>query len=64
MEKDMTIDCWDFMKCPIERKDSCPAFVNNRGKECWISTGTLCGGIKQGSASEKWKNAMHATSTK
>jgi methyl-accepting chemotaxis protein len=53
MEQNMNIDCWDFKNCPSERKESCPAYTQKKGKDCWIVTGTMCGGVKQGSISEK-----------
>lgn len=53
MERDINIDCWNFKNCPQDRKESCPAFVKNKGKSCWVSTGTLCGGVQQGDAKTK-----------
>ncbi len=46
-------NCWDFKKCPEDRKKICPALIQNAGKKCWIVTGTMCGGVKQGSMTEK-----------
>lgn len=39
--------CWEIKNCPNERRDSCPAYPN-RGNECWLVTGTMCGGVEQG----------------
>ena len=47
--------CWEEKNCPPERRDSCPAYPD-AGHECWMVTGTLCGGQEQGSFHEKLAN--------
>lgn len=47
--------CWDIKDCPTERRDSCPAYPGD-GNNCWMVTGTLCGGQEQGSYREKMTN--------
>ena len=45
--------CWTFKKCPEERKNICPAFINKKGKICWLERATLCQGKLQGNFMEK-----------
>jgi len=40
-------NCWEFFKCPVERRQACTAFTMNAGRICWLVTGTQCGGITQ-----------------
>ena len=49
------VTCWEMKNCPPERRDTCPAYPD-RGNQCWIVTGTLCGGKEQGSYREKMAN--------
>ena len=46
-------NCWEYKACPEERKDCCPAYTQNRGRDCWLVDHTLCGGKEQGSTAEK-----------
>ena len=46
-------NCWDLLECPEERREKCPAFVQNLGRRCWRVPGTLCGGQQQGSILQK-----------
>jgi len=46
-------NCWEFMDCPEERKEKCPAFTQNLGRRCWRVPGTLCGGKDQGDILQK-----------
>ncbi|GAB6181084.1 methyl-accepting chemotaxis protein [Desulfotomaculum defluvii] len=46
-------NCWDYLKCPEDRKRSCPAFTSNQGQDCWKVPNTLCRGEVQGSVAEK-----------
>jgi len=41
------VKCWEFHKCPQERRDSCSAYIQNAGRTCWLVAGTLCGGVVQ-----------------
>jgi len=50
----MAKHCWDTMKCPEERKRSCPAFTQDKGRGCWTVTGTHCHGKVQGTMAEKF----------
>jgi len=45
--------CWDYMDCPEDRKQKCPAYIENAGRRCWRVSGTLCHGEVQGSIVEK-----------
>ncbi len=49
------ITCWEVKNCPEERRDVCPAFPS-QGSQCWMVTGTRCGGREQGSYHEKIAN--------
>ncbi|RKO67050.1 methyl-accepting chemotaxis protein [Desulfofundulus salinus] len=46
-------NCWEVLKCNETTKQTCPAFKENRGTECWEVTGTLCRGETQGTMAEK-----------
>ncbi|OAT87139.1 methyl-accepting chemotaxis protein [Desulfotomaculum copahuensis] len=46
-------NCWYNLKCPPDRKESCPAYTEGRGRECWLVTGTRCRGENQGSYTDK-----------
>jgi len=46
------IHCWEIKNCPTDRRNTCPAYPND-GSKCWMVTGTLCGGIEQGSYHQK-----------
>jgi hypothetical protein len=35
------MNCWEFMKCPKETYENCPAYPD-RGQDCWKITGTKC----------------------
>ena len=53
MEKNMEINCWEFKGCPEERQKTCPAHINQDGRKCWLVTGTMCGGVQQGTIRDK-----------
>lgn len=59
MNFDMSINCWDYEKCPQNRKNTCQAFKSNSGKKCWLVTGTMCGGLKQKDMKEKIAKCRH-----
>jgi methyl-accepting chemotaxis protein len=44
--------CWEMKNCPRERRDMCPAYPND-GVNCWMVTGTMCGGQQQGTFVKK-----------
>ena len=29
-------NCWEFMKCPKERREKCNIYKMDSGKECWF----------------------------
>ena len=31
-------NCWEFRNCPKEKRDKCPAYTTNSGKECFYLT--------------------------
>ena len=49
------VTCWEVKNCPDARRENCPAYPD-AGAECWMVTGTLCGGEEQGSFHEKLAN--------
>ena len=32
-------NCWDFWKCPVDRKENCHAYKADLGDKCWIVVG-------------------------
>lgn len=50
----MARNCWDVMNCPKERMKACPAFTQEKGKDCWTVAGTRCKGEVQGTMVEKY----------
>ena len=46
-------NCWENKNCGREKE--CPAYPNN-GRLCFVVTGTECGGVTQGSYSDKIMN--------
>ncbi len=38
-------NCWEFMNCPSEACEACPAYPDH-GRECWKITSTRCKGGK------------------
>ena len=38
IDKDNVKNCWEFMDCPKELRNDCPAFRYNMGNECWFLT--------------------------
>ncbi len=54
------MNCWEFKKCPPERRDSCPAYPD-RGRDCWRVTGTMCGGVKQADLHTKLEKCRECT---
>lgn len=56
-----TVDCWNQLDCPDERKEKCPAWEFNAGKHCWFINGTICEGENQ----SDWRKKMaHCRSCK
>ena len=58
------MNCWEFKKCGREANGAkaaelgvCPAYPDH-GKHCAWITGTLCGGVVQGSFAMKHRNCM------
>ena len=35
-------NCWEYMHCPEDKRNTCPAFTQNSGGFCWLIAGTLC----------------------
>ncbi|MCL6638491.1 MAG: methyl-accepting chemotaxis protein [Firmicutes bacterium] len=50
----MAKNCWEALNCPEDRKKACPAFIQNKGEDCWTVTGTHCQGRVQGTMAEKF----------
>jgi len=36
MTTDEPQNCWEFMKCPQERRDKCNIYKQDSGKDCWF----------------------------
>lgn len=52
------MNCWEFKKCQV--KEGCPAYQQNKGKECASVAGTLCvNGIPWVSSIIKLANCYH-----
>lgn len=51
-QKLSNVTCWEMKNCPQDRRGNCPAYPES-GSECWMVTGTLCGGEEQGTYQEK-----------
>nr|MBF0223197.1 CZB domain-containing protein [Desulfobulbaceae bacterium] len=50
LQSDVT--CWEMKDCPTSRRNSCPAYPDSGG-DCWMVTGTQCGGKEQGTYQDK-----------
>jgi DNA-binding XRE family transcriptional regulator len=46
--------CWLTRRCPVERRQDCPAWQFDAGHLCWFINGTICEGTPQ----ESWKKKM------
>ena len=46
-------DCWTILNCPKEKKENCPAWEFQSGKNCWMISGTICHGKPQASWDDK-----------
>ena len=46
--------CWAVKKCPLIRKEQCPAWEFQAGTFCWFINGTFCDGEIQ----KNWKEKM------
>lgn len=46
--------CWTVLKCPPNRKESCPAWEMRCEDLCWFINGTIC----QGEVQKDWKKKM------
>ena len=49
------LTCWKFMKCPESRHKECRSYLEHRGMDRWIVTGTMCRGEVQSSLEVKLK---------
>jgi len=36
VDKENAKNCWEFMECPKELQEKCPAYVYEMGNECWF----------------------------
>lgn len=48
-------NCWKILKCPPEKRKSCPAWEFNSGKHCWFINGTICNGTTYATWEKKIK---------
>jgi hypothetical protein len=44
------VNCWEYKQCG--REQDCPAYPHH-GRNCFAVTGSMCGGVQQGSYAEK-----------
>ncbi len=49
-----TKSCWLMKRCPVEKRQDCPAWQFDAGHLCWFINGTICEGVPTGN----WKNKM------
>lgn len=47
-------ECWDILDCPDNKKEKCPAWEFQSGKDCWFINGTIC----SGSVHKNWKEKI------
>ena len=61
-KEDTSLECWEFMDCPSETRDMCPAYPR-RGHECWKVTGTRCGRgrIQKATRDQKIEHCRHCS---
>ncbi|WP_353682999.1 two-CW domain-containing protein [Candidatus Aquicultor secundus] len=52
MVEELSMDCWEFMRCDKGTRLDCAAYPNN-GYRCWLDVGTLCGKKIQGIHAKK-----------
>ena len=45
--------CWDVMKCPMEKRQECPAWEFQAGHLCWFINGTQCENTANKESKEK-----------
>jgi DNA-binding XRE family transcriptional regulator len=45
--------CWDICGCESDIRAECPAHIFRAGDICWLISGTMCRGIRQGSWEKK-----------
>lgn len=54
-----TPNCWEYMRCGAETQQLCVTVVQQRGQECWLVAGTMCGGEPQGTLAKKILSCKH-----
>lgn len=42
MENDEIKNCWEFMDCDLEVRNSCPAYTQNKGTSCYAVASSYC----------------------
>ena len=48
------LPCWELNKCPLQKRDRCPAWEFDTGHLCWFINGTIC----QGTVHRNWNEKM------
>ncbi|MCL6472466.1 MAG: hypothetical protein K6T91_06590 [Firmicutes bacterium] len=51
------VNCWEYKNCGRNKDGGCPAYPK-RGMECWRISGTMCGGVVQGTFAQKLASCM------
>ncbi|MBI5416780.1 hypothetical protein HZA55_02355 [Candidatus Poribacteria bacterium] len=52
-------ECWQYKKCQKEIRDKCPAYVQDKTRECWLVDGTLCEGMQKDEFARKLKDCTN-----
>jgi hypothetical protein len=52
--EDARTPCWELTKCPMIKRERCPAWEFNAGHLCWFINGTIC----QGKVHANWEEKM------
>jgi len=50
------MNCWEYKNCGRDVQGGCPAYIEGKGRICWLVAGTMCGGEVQGTFARKIKN--------
>jgi hypothetical protein len=40
-------NCWEYLECPSEERDNCPAFLTYHGRECYNFAEDYCTKLKK-----------------
>jgi hypothetical protein len=57
-KKNRKLNCWEFMKCGMEKSRECPAYPAG-GRICYMLAGTSCFGKAQGPYKQKSRDCIN-----